>query len=63
MGPVFDGSGTATNVVVNVATLDDLCFSAIGINIQNAPATTFIGTFRLDYEVEFRGIIDTAANA
>jgi hypothetical protein len=50
-------------VVVNVATLDDLCFSAIGINIQNAPASTFIGTFRLDYEVEFRGIIDTAANA
>lgn len=63
MGSVFDGSGTATNVVVNVATLDDLCFSALGFNVQSATASTFVGTFRLDYEVEFRGLIDVASNA
>lgn len=63
MGPVFDGAGTSTGVVVNVASLDDLCFTAIGFNFQDAPPMTLMGTFRLDYEVEFSGIIDVAANA
>lgn len=63
MGPVFDGSGTATNVVVNVATLQDLCFSALGVNVTGASGVVAVGTFRVELDVEFRGIIDLAANA
>lgn len=63
MGPVFDGSGTATNVVVNVATLQDLCFTALGVNVTGTGGVVAVGTFRVELDVEFKGIIDLAANA
>lgn len=63
MGSVFDGSGTAANVVINVASLDDLCFTTIGVNVQGSGSGVTVGTFRMEYEVEFKGLIDAATNA
>lgn len=47
----------ATNQLINVNSINDLCFGAFSAQVVGAPllsGTTTVGTFFLDYDVEFK---------
>lgn len=60
--PFFGGSTS----LVPVATVDDICFGAVSYNVGSGPTGTgsgaYIGTLFLDYDVEFKGVIDASVN-
>lgn len=56
--PYFGGSGT----VVNVSSVDDICFGAVSYTIGSGPNSTYMGTLFIDYDVEFKGVIDASVN-
>nr|QJD14919.1 coat protein [Actinidia yellowing virus 2] len=57
--PFFGGSDT----FVNVATVEDLCFGSVSYSVIGAPAAAaLIGSLYLDYDVEFKGVIDSNVN-
>lgn len=56
--PFFGGTDTAAVV----ASADDLCFGAVSYVVGSAPANSYMGTLFIDYDVEFRGVIDSSVN-
>jgi len=60
--PFFGGSTS----IVPVSTVDDICFGAVSYSVGSGPVGTgtgtYIGTLFLDYDVEFKGVIDASVN-
>lgn len=57
------GFGTGTNTsLINVNSLNDLCFSGFIIQVVGGPANASIGTIQVIYDVEFRDPINVALN-
>lgn len=56
--PFFGGSDT----MAIVASADDLCFGAVSYIVGSGPVNTYLGTLFIDYDVEFKGVIDAAVN-
>ena len=62
--PFTGTAGTATIIPVN--TVNDLCFSGVAMTVSvptAVAADTSFGVFMIDYEIEFKGIIDSAVNS
>jgi len=61
-GNTYPFAAVDATSVANVNTVADLSFGAVTLNVAGAPFTTFLGNAFLDYDVEFRGVIDSALN-
>jgi hypothetical protein len=67
-GNVYPFVGAAANVVAHINTAADLAFGAVSVQLigfgqgTSVSANSFVGTFYLDYDVEFKGVIDPAVN-
>lgn len=61
-GNVFPFTGANAGSLAVVNTVADLSFGAVSAYIQSAPASTLIGGFYLDYDVEFKNPIDNGVN-
>ena len=62
--PFTGTAGAATIIPVN--TVNDLCFSGVAMTVSvptAVTADTSFGVFMVDYEIEFKGIIDSAVNS
>lgn len=59
--PPFTAASSNTTVV-NMNTVNDLCFSGIGCTVNTGPASAAVGVLVVEYEVEFKGLIDSAVN-
>lgn len=57
LGPV------STAVSIHVNTTNDLCFTSVACTVNTGPASASVGVLVVDYEVEFKGLIDSAVNA
>lgn len=61
--PPFFGAG---DTLVPVSSVDDLCFGAVSYVVGSGPTGTgsgaYVGTLFIDYDVEFKGVIDPAVN-
>jgi len=55
-------AGSSVTMLVPVNSAADLCFGAVSISVVNAGATTNIGCLYVDYDVEFKGVVDPAVN-
>lgn len=59
----FYGAGDSA---INVSTVDDLCFGAVSYIVGSGPTGSgsgaYIGTLFVDYDVEFKGVIDPGVN-
>lgn len=56
--PFFGGSDSC----VTVSSVDDLCFGAVSYIVGSGPVSTYLGTLFVDYDVEFKGVIDSSVN-
>lgn len=56
----FTGSGTTT--LNPLSTVSALCFAGISVTVIGAPASTTLGFLYIDYDVEFKGPIDSTLN-
>jgi hypothetical protein len=67
-GNVYPFNGADATSAVTVNTVGDLCFGAISVNLSgfgvgtSVSANSNVGTFMLEYDVEFKGVIDSAVN-
>lgn len=59
----YSGSGSSPAVLVSINTVSDLCFGAISVTVAGAAASATLGYMYIDYDVEFKGPIDTAVQA
>lgn len=55
-------TGSSVGVIVPVSTVGDLSFGAVSVSVVGAAATVSLGTLYIDYDVEFKGPIDSAVN-
>lgn len=62
-GNVYPFNAAAATSVASVATVADLSFGAIYVRVVGAPANTPVASFYIDYDVEFKGPIDSSVNA
>lgn len=58
--PPFTGSSTTMLVPVN--TVGDLCFGGVSVTVVGAAASQSIGCMYIDYDVEFKGLVDSSVN-
>lgn len=56
--PFFGTSDT----LVSVNSVQDLCFSGVSYYITGAPVSLALGSLYVDYDVEFKGVIDSSVN-
>jgi len=56
--PFFGTSDT----LVSVNSVQDLCFAGVSYYVTGAPGTTTLGSLYVDYDVEFKGVIDSSVN-
>lgn len=56
--PMFGQSDS----IVPAATVDDLAFCSISYAVSNGGASSTVGYLFLDYDVEFKGVIDAGVN-
>lgn len=66
-GNAFPFTGAAATSFVAVATVSDLACGAVGAYITGFSMGTlvggaFVGTLHLEYDIEFKGVIDSAVN-
>lgn len=62
-GNVYPFTGATAGSIAIVNTIGDLCCGAVSAYIQGGPANaTAAGTYFLDYDVEFKGVVDGALN-
>jgi len=55
-------SGNSTTMLVPVNSVADLCFGAISVAVAGGPASAAVGNMYIDYDVEFKGVIDLSLN-
>lgn len=51
-----------SSMLIPVNSVNDLCFGAVSVLVQGGPASGSAGTLYIDYDVEFKGLIDTSVN-
>lgn len=50
------------DTIVPVSNVDDVCFGGCSYLVSNAAVSTYVGTLYIDYDVEFKGVIDPSVN-
>lgn len=61
-GNFYPFTASANTTFAPVSTVSDLCFGAVTANIAGAAPSTSVGTFHLEYDIEFKGPIDSYVN-
>lgn len=61
-GGVAPFSGSSTTMLVPVNSVGDLCFGGISVTVAGGPASAGVGNMYIDYDVEFKGVIDVSLN-
>lgn len=51
-----------SDMLVSVNSVQDLCFAGVTYYVSGAPASTALGSLYVDYDVEFKGVIDSSIN-
>jgi len=62
VGNIYPFCSATATTVANVNTVSDVAFGAISYSAVNLASGQNVGSFYIDYDVEFKGVIDTAVN-